>query len=195
MQKRILLVLLALCVALPLGADQDSPALFFGGHRLFIGMAQTEAMTLLSQCCKLSPPPSADAERLAAEKNQRLSRFIFSNEDSPQRILGTISFSGGKVVRLSHPLDEQLNPAGSDAIALARALDRSLTQSSSDSPVVVFVSTRHERAMNGESEYLSFAFPSGRTVELQIVTLDTLSPVIGGRDSYSLDEILTAPTR
>src|SRR5277367_322970 len=161
MRKRILLVLLVLCVALPMGADQNPPALFFGGHRLFVGMAETEAMALLSQCCKVSPPPSSDAEKAAAARNLTLSRFIFSNDNSPRRILGTIDFSGGKVARISQSLDEQLNPSNTDAIALARALDRSLIQSSSDSPVVVFVSTRHERESNAESEYLSFAFPNG----------------------------------
>jgi hypothetical protein len=195
MRKKMLLVLLALWVALPLGADQNPPGFFFGGHRLSIGMSQTEATAQLWQCCKLSPAPSADAERAAAEKNETLGRMIFSNDDSPKRILGTISFSGGKVVRLSQPLDEQLNPVGLDAIALARALDRTLIQISDGKPAIVFVSTRHERATNGESEHLSFAFPDGRSVELEIVTLDTPSPTIGSRDSYSLDEILTLPSR
>ncbi len=195
MRKRILVVVLGLCVSLPLGADQNPPALYFGGHRLFVGMSEIEAVELLSQCCKLSPQPTAEAERSAAEKNLILERFIFSNDDSPQRILGTIGFSSGKVVLISHPLDDQLNSASSDAIALARTLDRSLSPATDGSPAVVFVSTRHNRATNGESEFLSFAFPNGRAVELEIVTLDKTSPVTGGRDSFSLTEILTAPTR
>jgi hypothetical protein len=173
MLRLIAFALVGLSIALPLGAGQDSPTIYFGSHRLFIGMAQTDAMAQLSTCCKVSSPASADMERSAAEKGEVLSRFILSNDGPEKHIIGTISFSDGKVSRVSRGLDEQLNPVSADAIALGRALDRNLIQNPNGGPAIVFVSTRHERAMNGESEFLTFAFPNGRIVELRIITLDT----------------------
>ena len=48
--------------------------------------------------------------------------FIFSKEDSPQRILGAIYFSGGKVVRVTPPLAEEVDGHNDDVVGFARAI-------------------------------------------------------------------------
>jgi len=185
--------LFALCAALCLAADQQQPVFYFGGQRLFAGMTKSEAVARLSACCKLSPPADSENEKLSADTDRRIGHFISSKQESPQRIIGTIFFANGKVVRITRPLDESINSQSDDAVALARALDRSLLPDTSDSSTEVLISTRHERMGNGESEVLSFSFPNGRAIELEIVTLDTATKDTGKRDAVGLDEVLVAP--
>jgi hypothetical protein len=193
MHKQITVALL-LCATFSLAADQKPQVFYFGGKGLFVGMPQSEAVAVISACCKLSPPSTPEMERAAANKNVTLSRFIFSNDGSPRRILGTIIFSDGKVARITRPLDaDKFNPVSDDIVAFARALDRSLSPEGGDPSAVVFVSRRHDRVSNGEAEFLTFSFPNGRAIELQISTLDIPSTVIGGRDAVGLDEILESP--
>lgn len=195
MDKRITVALL-FCATFSLAADQKQPMFYFGGKGLFVGMPQSEALAVISACCKLSPPPTPEMERAAASKNVALSRFIFSNDESPRRMLGTIRFNDGKVARITRPLDaDKFNPVSEDVVAFARVLDRSLSPEGADANAVVFISRRHDRVSNGEGEFLTFSFPNGRSIELQISTLDTPSTEIGGRDAVGLDEILESPKR
>jgi hypothetical protein len=189
------LPLLGLCVTLSLAADQNPPVFYFGGKGLFVGMPKSEAVTILSACCKLSPPAESDNENMSADAKGLVGHFIRSKDESPQRRLGSIYFSGGKVLRIERPLDDTFDSGSDDVVALARALDRSLLQDTSDSSAMVHVSTQHERMGDGESQYLLFSFPNGRVVELEIFTLDTPSKVTGKRDSVALNEALVPPSR
>jgi hypothetical protein len=176
--------LIALCFTVSLAADQNPPALYFGGHRLFVGMPKTEAVVALSECCTLSPP--ADSENEKAPD----SHFIVSKQKSSQGMLGSVFFVGGKVARITRALDDTLDNYSDDAVALARALDRSLLRDTNGSSVTVVVSEEHERASNADAEILSLTFPNGRSIEMQIVTLDTPDKMTGKRDSVTLDEAL-----
>jgi len=191
MYKRTVLALLGIFVTLSLSADQ-TPAFYFGGKRLFVGMAKAEAVATLSTCCKLSPPADSDNAKLSADTNKMLGHFILSKDDSPQRILGSVFFADGKVTRITRPLDADLDPLSDDVVAFARTLDRSLAGDTTNSQAV-FITARHERLSNGEGEVLTFSFPNGRAVELQISTLDTPSKETGKRDAVGLNEILESP--
>jgi hypothetical protein len=190
MYKRTVLALLGIFVTLSLSADQ-TPAFYFGGKRLFVGMAKAEAVAALSACCKLSPPADSEIAKLSADTNKMPGHFILSKDDTP-RLLGSIFFASGKVARITRPLDADLNPLSDDVVAFARTLDRSLASETTDSQPV-FISARHERLSNGEEEVLTFSFPNGRAVELQISTLDTPSKETGKRDAVGLDEVLESP--
>ncbi len=202
MQERTIglraIALLAFCVTLSLAADQKPPVFYFGGKRLFVGMPKSEAVASLSACCKLSPPADSENEKLSADTGQMVGHFILSRGEAPQRILGGIFFAGGKVARINRPLaEEDFNPQSDDVVAFARALDRALSPTTGDSHAIVFVSVRHERVSNAESEVLSLSFPNGRGVELQIATLDrppsNAPPEFSKRDGVSLNEILEPP--
>jgi hypothetical protein len=192
MRKRMIPMLLGLCIALSVTADQ-APVFYFAGQRLFLGMSKTEAATALSECCRLSPPADSQDKQLATDSGRMVGHFILSKQSG--EIIGSVFFVAGKVARLTRPLDMEFNTGNDDVVAFARALDRSLISLNSDAPnAVVMISTQHERASNAESETLSFRFLNGsRSVELQIVTLDTPDKETGKRDSISLDEVLEAP--
>jgi hypothetical protein len=197
MQKRTVVALFALCVTFSLAADQKPPVFYFGAQRLFVGMPKSEAVVLLSKCCKLSPPADSGTEKLSAETGKMLGHFIISKENDQQgQIIGTIYFEGGKVVRITRPMDaDKFDPVSDDVVAFARAFERGFSTEISTSPAIVYVSARHDRATNADAEVLSLSFPNGRTVELQVVTLDTPSESTGKRDSVGLDEVLEAPRR
>jgi hypothetical protein len=193
MRKRIVLTLLALCITLSLAAHQKPPVFYFGGQRLFAGMPKSEAVALLAACCKLYPPADSKNENMSVDRSGLLGHRILAKEESPHAFLGTIFFVGEKVARIDRPLDETFDSGSDDVVAFARALDRSLSQDTGDSSATVFASTQHQRITGAEVEVLSLEFPNGRTVELQIFTLDTPSKVTGKRDAVSLDEALVAP--
>jgi hypothetical protein len=178
---------IALCFTVSLAADQNLPAFYFGGHRLFVGMPKTEAVAALSDCCKLSPPADSENDKADAHTD---SHFIVSKQESSQGMFGTILFVDGKVARITRALDDKLDNYSDDAVALARALDRSLLRDTNGSSVTVVVSEEHERASNADAEILSLTFPNGRSIEMQIVTLDTPDKATGKRDSVTLDEVL-----
>jgi hypothetical protein len=197
MQKRIVIGLLGLCATLSLAADQKPPVFYFGGKRLFVGMSKSEAVASLSACCNLSPPADFENDKSVADTGRMIGHFISTKDESPQRILGSIFFGGGKIVRITRPVAEnKFDPAGDDVVAFARALNRVLLSSEGkDLDTTVNVSVRHDRATNADTEILSFSFSNGRGVELQIVTLDTPLKETGKRDSIGLDEILETPRR
>src|SRR5208337_1513509 len=130
MQKRtaILLrfILLGSCLVLSAAADDKPPTFFFGGQQVRVGMSQQEAVAALSHCCKLSPPVESGVEKRPAAEGAMLGHFILSTEESPQRILGAIYFSGGKVVRVTRPLAEEVDTSSDDVVGFARAIKRSL---------------------------------------------------------------------
>ena len=194
MQKRIMgvlrLVLLGTCVVLPLAAEQKPPVFVFGGKQLYIGMSQHEAAAILSACCKLSPPVESQVEELAAPEGGVFGHFILPKEESPQGFLGAVYFSGGKMVRITRPLAEEVDTWDDDVVEFARAIKRFLAAEASVHERTVLVSVRQERVSNAESDVVSLSFPNGRGIELRIATLDKPDTHTNKRDSVTLDEML-----
>jgi hypothetical protein len=183
--NRAALLFLGVCFALSLAADTNPPVCYIGGQRLFVGMSKSEAVVALSVCCTLSPPAGSENAKLSADMGVMAGHFIISKEKA---ILGTIFFVGGKVSRITRPLDEHIDPQSEDVVAFARALDRTLSLDTGGLPASAVISVRHQRMSNGEGEFVFLSFPNGRGIEIQIATLD--NPLAGKRDSVSLDEVL-----
>jgi hypothetical protein len=101
-------VLLGFCVALCSAADERRPVFYFGGNRLFVGMPKSETVAALSTCCELSPPAASEVEKQLAPVGTLVGHMILTKEESPKNILGAIYFSGGKVLRLTRPLAEEV---------------------------------------------------------------------------------------
>jgi hypothetical protein len=164
------IVLLGFCVALCQAADQNPPAFYFDGKRVFVGMPQAEAVASLSSCCKLLPPAESWVEKRPVAAGTMPGHFIVTKESS-ERILGGIFFSSGKVARVTRPPAEEVDTWNDDVVGFARAIKRSLLADTGSGTTVV-VSGRHERMSNAESDVVSFSFPNGRGIELHIGTLD-----------------------
>src|SRR5712692_387333 len=84
-------------LVLPLAADQRQ-YFVFGGKQLYVGMSMSEAVQLLSACCKLSPPIEANVEKNPL--TARGGHFILKENGTETSILGGIFFAGQKVSRL-----------------------------------------------------------------------------------------------
>jgi hypothetical protein len=177
-------------LVLSMAADQKPPMFLFGGKPFYVGMSEHEAEESLAVCCTLSPPVDAGVEKLAAPAGKLLGHMILAKEESPLHMLGGIYFSQGKVVRITRPLDNNLDNWNEHLVTFARALNRALSPSVGDAERLVRVSVRHERLSNAESDILSFEFPEGRGIEIQIGTLDKADADTGKRDFVVLDEAL-----
>jgi hypothetical protein len=64
-------------------------------------MPKQEAVTLLAECCKLSPPADSDVEKQNATAGHLLGHMILPKTEPPDRILGTIFFESGKVAQIN----------------------------------------------------------------------------------------------
>src|SRR5882762_10941109 len=93
--------LLFVFLVLPLVADQR-PYFVFGGKQFYVGMSISEAVQLLSACCKLSPPIEANIEKnpLTAHGGH----FITKEVGTEISIIGGIYFAGQRVTRLTKPM-------------------------------------------------------------------------------------------
>jgi hypothetical protein len=183
------LVFLGCFLAMSWASDHKQPSFTFGGKQLHIGMPKREALALLSECCKLSPPGESEVEKQPAPEGMLLGHFILSKQDSVQGILGTISFYGGSVLRITRPLDVEVDSSNDDVVGFARAIKRSLL-AETDTETGVIVSIRHERMSNAESDVVLFSLPNGRGIEMHIGTLDKPNVLTNRRDFVTLDEIL-----
>lgn len=190
MRTTILLAGILLLTAV--GTAQDKQSVFyFGSKRVLVGMPKAEAVAALSACCKLSPPAEEENRQVFADIGRLPAHFILSKDE--QRILGSISFLGGKVVSVSRPLgEEEYAPWNEDVVGFARALYRAMSPTTGESDATVYLSVRHERASNAETEVLSLSFPNGRGIRLNIIRLD--KPLPGqpteSRDQVTMDEFL-----
>ncbi len=181
-------ILFETCLVLPLAADQKPPVFVFGGKQLYVGMSKHEAVGSLAACCRLSPPAEMEVQTTEGVMSGHM---ILPKEESPQRVLGTVYFSGGKIVRITRSLDDEIDTWNNHVVAFARAINRALSPTMGDSEMTVRVSVRHERLTNGESDVLSLSFPNGRGIQIQIGTLDKpLDAHTNKRDFATLDEIL-----
>lgn len=184
-------MLFGACLVLPQTGDRRQPVFVFGGKQLYVGMSKQEAAASLSACCKLSPSAESEVEKKQpAPEGVMVGHFILPKEGSPPLVFGAVYFSGGKVVRLTRPLAEEVDTSNDDVVGFARTIKRSLSTGANDSEASVCVSVRHERMSNAESDVVSLSFPDGRGIELHIGTLDKPDAQTGKRDFASLDETL-----
>lgn len=183
----ILLLLMETCIGRP---TDHAPAFVFYGKQLYIGMPKRDLVEALSACCKLSPPVEVGANTDTLVNGKLGGHFIISREAPPQ-ILGSIYFSGDKIVRIERPLAGEVDSHDDNVVAFARALKRALPpEASSELGTTAVVSVRHEQATNAESDVVTFSFPNGRGVVLRIGTLDKPFETNNKRDFVNLDETL-----
>jgi len=118
-----------------------------------------------------------------------LGHFILSKEESSQRILGYILFSGGKVQRVTRPLAEEVDGYSDDVVGFARAIKRWLA-AEGHTETTAIVTIRHERISNAESDVVLLTLRDGRGIEMHIGTLDKPNTYTEKRDFVTLDETL-----
>jgi hypothetical protein len=193
MEKRTLIlfgfILLGVCLVLSVAANEKPPTFFFGGEQVRVGMSQQEAVAALSHCCKLSPPMESGVEKRPAPEGRMLGHMILPKEESPQRILGAIYFSGEKVARVTRPLAEEVDAYNDDVVGFARAIKRFLA-AEGDTETTATVAVRHERISNAESDVVLITLMDGRGIEIHIGTLDKPNGPADKRDFVTLDGTL-----
>ena len=118
-----------------------------------------------------------------------LGHMILPKEEPPQRILGAIYFSGGKVVRVTRPLAEDVDGYNDNVVGFARAIKRSLA-AEGDTETTAIVTIHHERISNAESDVVLLTLRDGRGIEMHIGTLDKPNTDTDKRDFVTLDESL-----
>ncbi len=193
MQKRTAVlfgfVLIGSYLLLSVAADEKPPTFFFVGQQIRVGMSQQEAVAALSHCCKFSPLLKSDVEKRPASEGAILGHFILPEEESPQRILGSIYFSGGKVLRVTRPLAEDVDSYNDDVVGFARAVKRSLA-AEGNTEMTATIAVRHERINNAETDVVLLTLRNGRGIEMHRGTLDKPNTYTDKRDFVTLDETL-----
>jgi hypothetical protein len=179
--------LLFVVCSLPLRGDQR-PSFVFGGKQFYVGMSMSEAVQLLSACCKLSPPIEANTEKNPL--TARGGHFILKENGAETSILGGIFFAGQKVTRLTKPMADNVDFSNVDLVAFTRALKRVLQNDAGDFERTARISVQHEKASNAESDVISITFPDGRGIELHVGILDKPNELTNNRDFVTADEIL-----
>jgi hypothetical protein len=172
---------------LPLSADQR-PYFVFGGKQFYVGMSMSEAVQLLSACCKLSPPIEDNIEKnpLTATGGH----FISKEVGTETSMLGGIFFANQKVTRLTKPMADDVDFSNEDLVAFTRALKRVLQNDAGDFERTAKISVQHEKVSNAESDVISITFPDGRGIELHVGTLDKPNELTKKRDFVTADETL-----
>src|SRR5579859_8044282 len=160
--------LLFVVLVLPLVADQR-PYFVFGGKQFYVGMSMSEAVQLLSVCCKLSFTNAANTEKNPL--TTRGGHFIWKKDGTETSMLGGIFFADQKVTRLTKPMADDVDFSNEDLVAFTRALKRVLQNDAGDFERTAKISVQHEKATNAESDVISITFPDGRGIELHIGTL------------------------
>lgn len=186
-RKASLIFLLFVAFVLPLVADQRQHFVF-GGKQFYVGMSMSEAVQLLSACCKLSPPIEANIEKNPAHGGH----FILKEIGTETSIIGGIYFAGQRVARLTKPMADDVDFSNEDLVAFTRALKRVLQNDAGDFERTARISVQHERATNAESDVISITFPDGRGIELHIGTLDKPNELTNKRDFVTADETLVS---
>ena len=155
--------LLFVVLVLPLEADQR-PYLAFGGKQFYVGMSMSEAVRLLSACCKLSPPIEANIEKNPLKA--RGGHLILKEVGTETSLLGGIFFADQKVTRLTKPIADDVDFSNEDLVAFTRALKRVLQNEAGDVERTARIFVQHEKATNAESDTITIIFPDGRGIEL-----------------------------
>jgi hypothetical protein len=148
----------------------------------------SEAVQLLSACCKLSPPIEANIEKnpLTATGGH----FISKEVGTETSMLGGIFFANQKVTRLTKPMADDVDFSNEDLVAFTRALKRVLQNDAADFERTAKISVQHEKVSNAESDVISITFPDGRGIELHVGTLDKPNELTKKRDFVTADETL-----
>lgn len=177
-------VMLQTCVLVSQTGSQKPSGFYFNGKEFHLGMSEREAMAELSDCCKLSPPPSLSDDSTTKDSGQTEGCYVLSKQQGNQSVLGGIWFKGQRVVSLSRDLSNNFDSTSDNLVAFMRAFQRSLPEG--NTPAVIGVA--HEQATNGESDIVTLEFPDSRTIQIRIVTLD--KSVAAKRDFVTIEEIL-----
>ena len=164
--------------------DHRSAGVSFGGVEIHLGMSEAEALAKLSECCILAPPSGSIIDNSPVPDGQIAGHFVLSKNEANQQMLGNIWFKGHKVVNVSRELAEGVDSSDENVVSFARALKRSLPEVAT----TALVKVRHEQAPNAESDLVTLVFPSGKSLEIRIVTLD--KDANARRDSVSFEEVL-----
>ena len=178
--------MLLVLLVLPLSADQK-PSFVFGGKQIFIGMSMSEAVRLLSDCCRLSPPMENKIE-----ENPVMARgghFIVS-KSQPETILGTIQFVNHQVVRITKPIADDVDFSNEDLVGFTRALKRLLQRDAGDSGGRATISVTKENPTNAEVDRVLIKFDDGRGIEIAVGMLDKPNQLTNKRDFVTADETL-----
>ena len=189
LKASLIVFLLFVVSVLPLGADQR-PSFVFGGKLFYVGMSMSEAVQLLSACCRVSPPIDANIEKRPL--TARGGHFIWRGEGTEASIIGVIFFADQRVVRLTKPMAEDVDFTNEDLIAFTRALKRVLQNETGAFERTARISVQHGKANNAESDVIFITFPDGRGIELHVGTLDKPSQWTNKRDFVTADETLEA---
>jgi hypothetical protein len=176
----VLLVLLVL----PLAADQK-PSFVFGGKQIFIGMSMSEAVRLLSDCCRLSPPMESKIE----EKSTHGGHFI-AKKDQPEVLIGTIYFDNHEVARLTKPIADDVDFSSDGLVAFTRAIKRVLQNDAGDFGRRATITVVKDKPINAEADKILIKFDDGRGIEIHVGTLDKPSELTNKRDFVTADETL-----
>ena len=177
-----------LLMGVPSWGQEPVAALSFLGERIAVDMPQAEAEERLRRCRVLSggpvnPEPSGTLADAAY--------FISTAEGPPFRSLGEVHFSGGRVGAVERYVTtpEQEGPA--EAL-FSLTLYRLLAEMT-NTPSVAVVETSSQELTNGFARSIYLRFPSGRSVEISISTLDGTVSVAGlSRDGVRIIERLTS---
>jgi hypothetical protein len=186
-KKSFVALLLLAVLVVPLTADQR-PSFVFGGKQFYVGMSMSEAVRLLSACCRLSPPIDASTEKLPLTASG--GHFIWKEDGTETSILGGIFFADQKVTRLTKPIADDVDFSNEDLVAFTRALKRVLHNDAGEFERTAKISVQHEKANNAEADLISITFPDGRGIELHVGTLDKPNALTGKRDFVTADETL-----
>lgn len=174
-------------LVLPLAADQR-PYFVFGGKQFYVGMSMSEAVQLLSGCCKLSPPIEANVGKNPL--TEKGGHFILKEVGTETSIIGGIFFADQKVTRVTKPMADDVDFSNEDLVAFIRALKRVLRNDTGDFERTARISVLHQKATNAEADVIAIIFPDGRGIKLHVGTLDKPNELTNKRDFVTADETL-----
>ncbi len=177
-------VILQTCVLVSQTGSQKPSGFYFNGKEFHLGMSEREALAELSDCCKLSPPPSLSDDSTTTDSGQTKGYYVLSKQQGNQSVLGGIWFKGQKVVSLSRDLSSNFDTYSDDLVTFMRTFERSLPEGAT--PAVIGV--QHDQATNGESDSVTIQLTDSRRIQIRIVTLD--KSVSAKRDFVTIEEIL-----
>lgn len=123
---------------------------------LQLGMTRQEAVKKLSSCCRVASLGETGA--------------IVAAKDDINHGLGMLRFESGKITSIQADRDWSPDPSSYEtALALYRLVDEITTSGHSHTAVI---STINREATNGNSKYLAITFQGGRSIVIEITTVD-----------------------
>ena len=185
-KSSVAVFVLFVLLVVPLAADQRL-SFVFGGKQIFIGMSMAEAVQVLSECCRLSPPIENKIEENPVMAGG--GHFIVGKGE-PQAMLGAIYFANSRVVRLTKPIADDVDFSNEDLVSFTRALKRVLEQDAGSIGQRATILVIRSKATNAEADKILIKFEDGRGVEINVGTLDKPNPLTNKRDFVTADETL-----